>query len=239
MTAQLLQGVTNWLPLLFFLFDISDTSLRFSYKFYITYAVSSGGLERRRFVPIPTDITPITYAEFCQIRQRLARQKFRRLAGTSHHEVCFRSPEVNRFIVKVLTPCSSKKIKECEELSLFSGGGIVSGPTESIMGQVLIIDLRTGGEVYSSAVYRSPRFVDDFMKKIWLTWLRICHPPSCPECNIRMEIYRRRVNGQTWWGCRRDADHRDKKPIWMPWDIMLSSELKEIAKEMRKARRGK
>jgi hypothetical protein len=148
--------------------------------------------------------------------------------------VSFQSPEINGFVVKALTACSRRKVEECEGLSLFSQNEVVSGPDEPIMGEVLVFDVRTGMEVYFSIVYRTPTFVGDLINKVWLAWLRVRRPPSCPECkNVRMGIYQRRVNGKTWWGCRRDAAHGSRAPIWRQWDISLTGEERAIAQQMR------
>ena len=184
------------------------------------------------------EATSIVYSQYREIERRIKKRGFReeRSFERSSDEICFESPEVNGFKVRILTACSLEKREECRGLSLFSDGDVVSGPTEPIMGQVLIIDMRTGVEVYSGVVYRMPNFVENLLKKVWLAWLRVRRPPRCPECNIRMEICRRRVNGQTWWGCRRAMAHSKKEPIGMPWDIMLSGEERAIVREMRKDR---
>lgn len=179
---------------------------------------------------------PVTYAEFCEIRQRVTKRTFKEVHSSEDTSsvASFESPKVNGFIVKALTACSRKKVEECDGLFLFSQDTIVSGLDEPIMGEVLIFDAQTGVEVYSSVIYRTPKFVEDFLKKVWLVWLRVRRPPFCPECkNIRMKIYQRRVNGKTWWGCRRDARHIKKGPIWRQWDIMLTGEEQAIAREMR------
>jgi hypothetical protein len=106
------------------------------------------------------------------------------------------------------------------------------------MAQVVIIDLRTGGEVYSSVVYRTRTFRRDIIKRVWVTWLKVCNPPSCPECRSRMGICRRRVNSQTWWGCRNDAMHHKKEPIWVPWDAMLPDKALQFVQELRDERRA-
>lgn len=180
--------------------------------------------------------TLITCDELSQIRLRLTRRRFKEIhpSEDTSDVVSFQSPEVNGFVVKVLTACSRKKEEACRAPALFPDAGIVSGSDEPIMGEVLIFNTRTGREVYSSIVYRTPSFVEDLLAKAWLAWLRVQRPPRCPECKkVRMEICQVRVNGKTWWGCYRRASHSGKKPITMQWDIMLLGEERAIAQAMR------
>lgn len=189
-------------------------------------------------VPAPVP-TVITYDELCQIRQRITKRGFKEVHASDDpydDEVSFCSPEINGFTVKVSTACSREKTEACCAPSLFPGMQIVSGSSEPIMGCVRIFDARTGAEVYSSVVYRTPTFVEDLLKKAWLVWLRVRRPPNCPECKTRMKIFRRQVNGQTWWWCDRKAAHSNGEPIWRPWDVMLSGEERALARAIRAER---
>lgn len=183
-----------------------------------------------------SEVVPYTYAEFCRDELRLKKRNFRE-AEFWGDEVIFESPRVNDFVIRVKTGCDHRKVNEYRRLPLFSEDKIVNLPIDRNMAYVAIVDMLIGGEVYSAVVYRARNFHRDLFKRVWITWLKVLGPPFCPECKTRMEICRRRVNGQTWWGCRSSAMHSDHKPRWAPWDIMLSGEASEFAREMRNERR--
>lgn len=187
-------------------------------------------------MPAPEAIL-CTYGEFNKDELRFRRQRFREVEGWGD-EVVLQSPEVNNFVIKVRTGCDRKKVEECRGLSLFSADDVVSLPLGRDMAHVAIIDTLTGVEVYSRVVYRTRTFHRDLFKRVWVTWMKVLDPPFCPECKTRMEICKRRINGQTWWGCRSDAMHHHKKAIWFKWDVMLTDKALQFAREMRDARRA-
>jgi len=182
----------------------------------------------------------VTYRDFCEIAHRLRRRGFREISFSEEpsYEIGFVSIPRHGYAVKVWTTCEREKVERCSQLPLLSSDIVVGRPRYEDAGRVLIVSARDGREEYFAAdVHRTKNFVENFLKRIWVTWLRIVRPPCCPRCNARMKIMRRRINGKTWWGCLNKEGHLpDKKPVWARWDIMLSDEVLALVKESRRSR---